>query len=443
MSLDYGSTLVKSISRQIRSTRKPVTILFTDIEDSTKYWDRHGDIKGRLMVDQHNRLVFPVIRRYRGRIVKTIGDSVMAFFKDPEMAIQASIAIQQVLEARRQQDRKFKMKVRIGLHTGNAIVEHKDVFGDAVNVAARVESFGKGNEILVSGATAKQLSNKTYHLTKRSSFTPKGKSKPMTVYRSDWQKYQNLADTVEFSAFLPMVPRQKAEVFGYTLASIGILTYLYFKYWRYVIADSEQLALLTLNPADILAIHPVVPWALVAVGAAIVIAIAAANTVPHVVLRILKGGFGFAAVFVAASLLVTTFPGLVKGSWNRLLYQSDHLYVEVVKDDVSPLLKPSENAEIYKRTGPDGSVAPLSLKSGDLLLLTDVEKVKQVIWNKVLVAGGEYAWIPRILPPAIGRAEERISLAYKFYFYRQDVVLLVIGLLGFVWGFVNFRIKPI
>jgi len=443
MPLDYGTTLVKSISRQIKSSRKPVTILFTDIEDSTKYWDRHGDVKGRLMVDQHNRLVFPVIRRYRGKVVKTIGDSVMAVFKDPEMAIQASIGIQQALEARRQQDKKFKMKIRIGLHTGNALVEHSDVFGDVVNVAARVESFAKGDEILVSGATAQKISSKAYNLTKRSSFTPKGKSKSMTVYRCNWKNYHNLVDTVEFSAFLPMVPRQKFEILGYAVASISIVVFLYLQYWRYIVADSERLALLTLNPADILSIHPVVPWILVALGAVVVVGIAAANTVPHFVLRILKGGFGFALVFSVANVLVSTFPALGSGNWNHLLYQSDHLYVEIAKDNVSPLVSPEEKADFYKRAGSDGSIKPLLLQSGDLLLLTDVRSARGIVWNKVLVAGNEYAWLPRILPPAIGRAEERITTAYKFYFRRMDVLLLLMGLGGFMWGFANFRVKPI
>ena len=443
MPLDYGTALVKSISRQIKSSRKPVTILFTDIEDSTRYWDRHGDIKGRLMVDQHNRVVFPVIRQYRGRIVKTIGDSVMAFFKDPEMAVQASIGIQQAIEALREKDKKFKMRIRIGLHTGNAIVEQKDVFGDAVNVAARVESFAKGDEILVSGATAKRISNKAYNLVKRSSFTPKGKNKPMTVYRCNWKTYQNLVDTVEFSTFLPLMPRQKIEVFGYAVASIVALVFLYFKYWRYVIADSEQLALLTLNPADILAIHWSVHWIIMALVIAIVFLIASAKTVPHTVLRALKGGFGFALVFAVANVLVTTFPGLVSGSWNNLLYQSEHLYVEIAGDNVTPLLKPSLTAEPFQRKEGDGSVRPMVLSSGNLLLLTDVDKKKDIVWNKVLVADNAYAWVPRIIPPAIGKPEERVSTAYKFYFYKKDVLLLVLGLLGFVWGFANFRIRPI
>lgn len=84
-----------SITRQIRSTRKQITILFTDIEGSTRYWDTRGDIDGRLMVDYHNRLIFPVIKKFKGKIVKTIGDAIMASFSRSEQAVKAAIAIQQ------------------------------------------------------------------------------------------------------------------------------------------------------------------------------------------------------------------------------------------------------------------------------------------------------------------------------------------------------------
>ena len=443
MALDYGATLAKSISRQIRRSQQSITILFTDVEGSTAYWDRHGDVKGRLMVDQHNRLVFPVIRRYRGRIVKTIGDSVMAFFKDPDMAVQAAIGIQQALDARRQQDRKFKLKVRIGIHTGKALVEHDDVFGDAVNVAARVESSAKGDEILVSGATAQRISSKQYGLVKKTSFTPKGKSRPLTVFRCDWKGYQNLVDTVEFSAFLPMVPRQKFEILGYTVATIAILAFMYVRYLRYVVADSEQLALLTLNPSDLLSVHPAVPWVLGVAILGLVAAIAAANTVPHVILRMLKGGFGFAMVFTLAYIPVTGLSLFERTHWNRLLYQSEHLYVEIERNGVSPFQDPKLVAQPYERTYPDGRISKLQLDKGDLLLLTDVKNEDGVIWNKVLVAANNYAWLPRVVPPAMGRAEERISRAYKFYFFRLDLALLVLGFAGFFWGFANFRIKPI
>jgi class 3 adenylate cyclase len=81
----------------IIKSQRSVTILFTDIVDSTHYWGRKGDVRGRLMVDQQNRLIFPVVKKFRGKVVKTIGDAVMATFTNRENAVRAAIGIQQVL----------------------------------------------------------------------------------------------------------------------------------------------------------------------------------------------------------------------------------------------------------------------------------------------------------------------------------------------------------
>ena len=133
--------------RHINSSKQHVTILFTDIEDSSKYWDKFGDVQGRLMVDRHNRLLFPMVHKFKGRIIKTIGDSIMAAFAKPEQAMKAAIAMQQTMASERQGDVTFDVRIRIGIHTGEAIVEKEDIYGDIVNVAARVESVGKGNAL--------------------------------------------------------------------------------------------------------------------------------------------------------------------------------------------------------------------------------------------------------------------------------------------------------
>jgi len=128
---------------------------------ATKKVERsRGDIDGRLMVDYHNRLIFPVIKKFKGKIVKTIGDAIMASFSRSEQAVKAAIAIQQMLQKTRRQDKNFGLKVRIGIHTGKAIVEHSDVFGDVVNVAARIEQMGQGSEIFLSKNTADKIDKK-------------------------------------------------------------------------------------------------------------------------------------------------------------------------------------------------------------------------------------------------------------------------------------------
>ena len=92
----HKDSITAALSRHIRKSTKPLTILLTDIEGSTEYFDERGDIEGRLMVDQHNRLLFPVITRFRGKIIKTTGDGFIASFRVPTNSVQATIGIQQL-----------------------------------------------------------------------------------------------------------------------------------------------------------------------------------------------------------------------------------------------------------------------------------------------------------------------------------------------------------
>ncbi len=433
----YGE-LTNSIIRQIHRSRKAVTILFTDIEDSTRYWDTYGDVKGRLMVDQHNRLTFPVVKRFGGKIIKTIGDAIMASFKDPEDAIKAAIGIQQVLHLMREKDKSFGLKVRIGLHTGHAIVEDNDVFGNVVNVAARVESKAKGNEILLSKTTVAKLNKRNLHLVRKGEYELKGKRHAMVLYSCDWQKCPDMTRWVRFGSWLPLVSRQKKELLLYLLATCGVGYFLYLKYLRYLISDSQEVAMLILNPYRAWHEHLFPISAAIAVLALLVFQMFRARRIPHMLFRFLKGSFGFALLFSLAYVVLQQAPDLVRGrldisrlQLDEKLYESRHLFVEVLADNTPVYERPQATSEKLKR-----------LDAGYLLLLTDVEARNGYTWNKVLVAPGRYGWMERVTPPKIGVPSMRVTWADKFYFYRRDFYALMVGLLGFVWGWLNFRIKP-
>lgn len=438
----YGE-ITNSIVRQIHRSRKAVTILFTDIEDSTRYWDIYGDVKGRLMVDQHNRLTFPVVKRFGGRIIKTIGDAIMASFKDPEDAVKAAIGIQQVLHLMREQDKSFGLKVRIGVHTGHAIVEDNDVFGNVVNVAARVESKAKGNEILLSKSTVAKLNKRHLHLTRKGEYELKGKRHAMVLYSCDWQKCPDMTRWVRFSNWLPVVSRQKKEILLYLLATCGVMYFLYLKYLRYLISDSQELALLFLNPYRIWNERPVEISVAAAVTVLLLFVMFRARRVPHLLFRFLKGGFGFTLLFAAAWFVLQQVPAdsLRLGNFGRIdvrmlkldrpIHESRHLFVEVLED----------GTPVYERPGA-ASAKLKSLDAGYLLLLADVESRGGYDWNKVLVAPERYGWMQRVTPPGIGVPSRRVTWADKFYFYYRDLYALIVGLLGFIWGWLNFRIKP-
>lgn len=431
MSRTRGDGFYNSIIRQIRRSRKAVTILFTDVEGSTRYWDTRGDVEGRLMIDLHNRLVYPVIKRHRGKIIKTIGDAIMASFRSPENALKASIGIQQILDRRRKKDKTFRLKVRIGVHTGQALVEHKDVFGDTVNVAARMESYGKGNEICVSGGTASKVSKKAFGLVRKDAFVPKGKRKEVTIYKCQWKQYPSLIDGIKEGGFLPVVIRQKFEIFVYSLASLGILCFLFLKYVRYVFVDAESLALLSLNPQLILDIHIGIPIGLGVVAVAALLLLTRMKTIPHVALSLLKGGFGFALAFLLFFVPTNYFHFDFSPTLGENLYQSHHLFVKVLADGTGVRQEPSKTAPIIR-----------TVNNRTISLLADVAVRGGVRWNKVLVHKRKYGWIPRIVPAKIGVPKKRLTIAHKFYFRYRDLYALIAGVIGFIWGTLSFRIRP-
>lgn len=427
----HNFKFTESIVRQIASSRQQITILFTDIEYSTLHWDILGDVDGRLMVDQHNRLLFPVIKRFHGKIIKTIGDAIMASFKSPKDAVDAAIGIQQILSRARSQKGGFSFSVRIGIHTGTGIVEHKDVFGNVVNVAAKVESRCRGDEILLTGSAAMALSHDEYELYEQQGFVPKGKREIIPIFQCEWRKHWDLINDIRPSSFLSISTRDKADILIYTVISIGIAYFLYLKYVRYIIVDQEPLALLSLNPSLLLYKFPFLTAALTAIMVLVGFWIFHIRAVPHFFFRILKGMFGFAVGFLVIYLATAFLPMHIAEQWDGKLYQSKHLFVRVVEDDTRVHLNPSEDAPIIAM-----------FNAGTLLLLTDLADQSMVTWSKVLIAPNTDAWIQRLTPAKLGAQEKQVTVTERFYFRVRDVVALLCGLVGFIWGIVKFRIRP-
>jgi class 3 adenylate cyclase len=426
------SIIYSSTTRYITSSTKLVTILFTDIEESTKYWDKFGDIQGRLMVDRHNRMLFPIIRKFKGRIIKTIGDSIMAAFRKPEYALRAAVAIQQVMTRERQRDETFDIRIRIGIHTGEAIVEKKDVFGDIVNVASRVESQCSGNEILVSQVTVAHIGDDSIFIFKpRGSFIPKGKQKELNVYCCDWEKHPSLVDKMEMTSYLPVARRQKIELGFFLIAMLGILYFIYIRYLRYLISDSEKVALLFLNPKNIPENYPYIVAAAALFMLILIVSFIRMQMLPLSIMRIINGGFAFSIGFMLIYLIAQYVPINQEKKWNEALYSSYHLYVEVVEGNSAIYDQPSFQARELRQ-----------ITAGQLLLQTDYKRAGGLAWNKVLLGEKRYGWIVRVSPPKMGVPEKRVSLAYKFYFRWKDLYAFIIGLLCFLFGFLKFRIRP-
>lgn len=418
--------------RFIRRSARPVTIMFTDIVDSTRYWDMAGDLHGRMMVNQHNRLAFPVIRKFKGKIVKTIGDAVMASFDSPENALCAAVGIQQALAEYRARNENFHLEIRIGIHTGKALVEKNDVFGDTVNIAARVEAETEANEILISKATKDQFESAKYALIPKTSFIPKGKTEEISVYMCKWENLPSQIEEIDFDAILPLMAQQREEILIQIAAVFGLFYYLIHNYLRYLLADQEFVYLMSFSPQKMMINHPFVTALLVIAAVALIRSMKYLTVVPILPFRVLKIGFGYAVAFAIVLTSLTMLPAEYTGNSRETYHESKHLFVKVLQDNANIRLEPSLKSKVVAQAD-----------DGDLFLLADVRETKKVVWNKILIGYEEYGWIARAIPPAFGVAEERLTITNKHYFKYLDLYALLAGLLGAIWGLFSFTVKPL
>ena len=139
-----------------------MTILFTDLKDSTKLYEQIGDVKAYSDVQKHFEYLTECIRRHRGTIIKTIGDSVMGSFTNEYDAFGAALAIQQGLDSLNAKLSQPVM-IKVGFHTGSVIAvnanELLDYFGSTVNKAARIQHESLGNDLIVHHEVYERLLN--------------------------------------------------------------------------------------------------------------------------------------------------------------------------------------------------------------------------------------------------------------------------------------------
>jgi len=127
-----------------------VTILFSDIEGSTAINDRLGDVRWLELLRAHNRIVRKQVEACGGFEVKSQGDGFMIAFASARRAIHCAQAIQEAISRKLDHHPDGPIRVRIGLHTGEAIREETDFYGRNVAVAARIADQARGGEILAS-----------------------------------------------------------------------------------------------------------------------------------------------------------------------------------------------------------------------------------------------------------------------------------------------------
>ena len=186
--------------------------MFTDIVGYTALSQRDESLSLRLL-RKHRELVRPIFGRYGGREIKTMGDAFLVEFDSALDATECGIEVQKVLHKYNLRASR-KLLVRIGIHIGDVVHQKGDVFGDAVNIASRIEPLAEGGEVCISEQVYDQVRNKIpYGLIRLDSQNLKNVAFPIDVYRVQmpWETTAKGAGTTEGGQTISLVKRYSPQ----------------------------------------------------------------------------------------------------------------------------------------------------------------------------------------------------------------------------------------
>jgi class 3 adenylate cyclase len=161
-------------------------IMFTDLKDSTLMTTLYGDTKALHLLHVHNALTRNSLKAHRGREIKHTGDGIMACFASVSDAVGCAVAIQKAFAAYNKENPEAPLYLRIGLSAGEPIEEHGDLFGKAVQLAARLCAHAEAGRILVDQVMLDQWQGKELPFSDLGEVTPKGFDHAVRVYEVNW-----------------------------------------------------------------------------------------------------------------------------------------------------------------------------------------------------------------------------------------------------------------
>ena len=162
------------------------TILFTDIEGSTSLTQELGDARAMALLRTHDELVEAALRRHGGSEVKHTGDGIMAAFRSVADGLRTAIDIQRELKAQEEAG-PARLRVRVGVAAGEPVTDRDDLFGAAVQLAARLCQRAEPGGILVSSGVHDLARGKGFSFGRARRFRLKGFDEPVASYEVDWR----------------------------------------------------------------------------------------------------------------------------------------------------------------------------------------------------------------------------------------------------------------
>jgi class 3 adenylate cyclase len=212
---------VKRLFSKFRTNeKKNLAIVFADICGSTALYESRGNEAAFSLIANTLKLLGDVVNRHGGRVIKTVGDEVMCSFPLPDKALLACSSMQASI---RDNPWDQSLRIRIGLNYGEIIEKEGDVFGDCVNVAARLSGLCNGGQILTSADMLNAVSAPLRASARRlSSSQLRGKVEETSIFEVIWDSNSDLT-TMSGSMVVDISPvMSKLELeYGNTVVAIN------------------------------------------------------------------------------------------------------------------------------------------------------------------------------------------------------------------------------
>ena len=184
-------------------------IMFADIVGSTHLYRQLGDRKAEQLISTALARMSDITMLHQGSVIKTIGDEIMCRFPNPTNATLAAIEMQE--ETIVTPDNPQPLAIRIGVHFGNIISKKGDIYGDAVNVAARVAGIAKAKQIITTEYFTLRLNDKLVYKTRFFDHIQlKGITKKIKIYQIVWE--DNDATNLVSYEDTPFFPQEKISI---------------------------------------------------------------------------------------------------------------------------------------------------------------------------------------------------------------------------------------
>jgi len=161
------------------------TMLYTDLESHSAMMQRLGDVRGREVLREHERIIREALRAHAGEELKTFGDGFLVSFGSTQMALRCAIALQRSFEALAPVHGE-RLRVRVGINAGEPIAERDALYGESVTVARQLAKAASGGEILVSLVVRELVAGKGFHFERRTG-QPAG-DQPAEWYALEWRE---------------------------------------------------------------------------------------------------------------------------------------------------------------------------------------------------------------------------------------------------------------